>query len=81
MVSKPDFFYREWDIERRCVIMESYLEAYRKGDRNVYFIDGASFFVGGDAMDFTIDLCHPTDDGFVRMAAFIGDAMEKVMKL
>lgn len=81
MVSKPDFFYREADIERRCVIMESYLEAYRKGDKNVYFVDGASFFVGGDAMDFTIDLCHPTDDGFVRMAAFIGDAMKRVMKL
>ncbi|MBQ8409788.1 MAG: hypothetical protein IJY39_13090 [Clostridia bacterium] len=81
MVSKPDFKYTADDIERRCIIMESYLEAYRKGDKNVYFIDGSAFFNGVDMGDYTIDGCHPTDDGFVRMADYIGDVLAKVMEL
>ena len=81
MVTKPDFAYRADDIERRCVIMESYLKAYRNGDRNVYFIDGSAFFNGVDIGDCTIDGCHPTDDGFVRMATYIGDVLAKVMGL
>ena len=81
MVSKPDFFYREWDVERRCVIMESYLDACRAGDKNVYFIDGSAFFNGANIGDCTVDCCHPTDDGFVRMADYIGNVMAMVMKL
>lgn len=81
MVTKPDFSYRDEDIERRCVIMESYLKAYRGGDKNVYFIDGSAFFNGVDIGDYTIDCCHPTDDGFVRMANYIGDVLAKVMDL
>ena len=73
--------YRADDIERRCVIMESYLKAYRNGDKNVYFIDGSAFFNGVDIGDCTIDGCHPTDDGFVRMATYIGDVLAKVMGL
>ena len=81
MVTKPDFAFRDEDIERRCVIMESYLKAYRGGDKNVYFIDGSTFFADGDMGDFTIDYCHPTDDGFAKMAALIGDTLAKVMEL
>lgn len=81
MVTKPDFAYRPEDIERRCIIMESYLKAYRNGDRNVYFIDGSAFFNGVDMGDCTVDCCHPTDDGFARMAQYIGDVMAKVMGL
>jgi hypothetical protein len=80
MVTKPDFAFRDEDRARRRVIMESYLEACRKGDKNVYFIDGSAFFNGADIGDFTIDFCHPTDDGFVRMADYIGDVIAKVMK-
>ena len=81
MVTKPDFAFRDEDVERRCVIMESYLKAYRGGDKNVYFIDGSTFFADGDMGDFTIDYCHPTDDGFAKMAALIGDTLAKVMEL
>lgn len=81
MVTKPDFTYGENDMARRRVIMESYLEACRKGDKNVYFIDGSAFFNGVDIGDYTIDFCHPTDDGFSRMADYIGDVMAKVMDL
>ena len=81
MVSKPNFNYSFADTARRAVIMQSYVDAWNEGDRNVYFIDGSAFGNGIDMSDYTIDTVHPTDDGFRRMADYIGDVIAKVMKL
>ena len=73
MISRPDFCYNEMDFDRRAVVMDSYLKAWRGGDRNVYFIDGSAFFCDcPDKMEYTLDACHPTDEGFQRMANLIG---------
>jgi hypothetical protein len=80
MISKPNFNYSSNDTARRAAIMQSYVDAWDAGDRNVYFIDGAAFGNGIDLSDFTIDTTHPTDDGFARMASYIGDVIAKVMK-
>lgn len=73
MISRPDFCYNEMDFDRRAVVMESYLKAWRGGDRNVFFIDGSAFFCDcPDKMEYTLDACHPTDEGFQRMANLIG---------
>jgi hypothetical protein len=59
--------------------MESYIKARRNGDKKVYFVDGSDFFIGDESfLDMTIDTCHPTDDGFRRMADNIGAVMDKV---
>ncbi len=83
MVSKPDFLWREDDIARRDIIMESYLAARATGDRHVYFLDGASFFVpsapGESRADFTADNCHPLDTGFRRMATAMADVIEAAL--
>ena len=81
MISRPNFFYTEDHICRRDIIMQSYLDARASGDKNVYFIDGAAFFNGERAEDMTIDLTHPNDAGFKKMADYIGDVIAKVMKL
>ena len=81
MITKPDFRFEADAMNRRAVIMESYLEAYNGGDKNVYFIDGSAFFNGADISDLTLDRCHPNDEGFGRMAAYIGDVIAKVMDL
>ena len=79
MVTKPDFKYTDDDFERRSIVMESYIKARRSGDKNVYFVDGSDFFIGDESfLDMTIDTCHPTDDGFRRMADNIGEVMDKV---
>jgi hypothetical protein len=79
MVTKPDFKYTDDDFERRSIIMESYIKARRNGDKNVYFVDGSNFFIGYESfLDMTVDACHPTDDGFRRMADNIGTVMDKV---
>ena len=72
MISRPDFYYNEADFNRRAVVMESYLRAWRGGDRNVYFIDGSAFFDHPDKLEYTQDGTHPTDEGFARMSTLIG---------
>lgn len=79
MVTRPDFKYNNDSFERRAIIMESYLKARRNGDKNVYFVDGSDFFIGDESfLDNTVDTCHPTDDGFRKMANSIGALMDKV---
>ena len=81
MITRPDFYFNEDCIGRRDIIMQSYLDARAAGDKNVYFIDGSAFLNGQDVADLTLDLCHPNDEAFRRMADYIGDVMAKVMKL
>ena len=80
MVTRPNFYFNEDNITRRDVVMQSYLDARGAGDKNVYFIDGSAFFNGENAEDLTLDLTHPNDEGFKRMANYIGDVIAKVMK-
>lgn len=81
-VTKPDAykFTAEFDLARKDVIMKNYLTARENGDKNVYFIDGNSFFVGGDRMDYTVDGCHPNDAGEKRMADYIGAVVGELLK-
>ena len=80
MITRPDFYFDSDCIGRRDIIMKSYLEARRNGDKNVYFIDGSAFFNGEKAEECTLDRCHPNDEGFKKMANYIGDVIAKVMK-
>lgn len=81
MITRPNFYFIEDHIRRRDIIMQSYLDARASGDKNVYFIDGSAFFNGESVEDLTLDLTHPNDEGFKRMANYIGDVIAKVMKL
>ncbi len=84
MVTKPDFFWREDDIRRRDIIMESYLAARAAGDEHVYFLDGSAFFIpaapGESRADFTADNCHPLDTGFRRMATAMADVLAAALR-
>lgn len=80
MVTKPDFKFHTGDMERRDIIMQSYLKARANGDKNVWFVDGSSFFAFGDRGDYTVDTVHPTDVGFERMALMIGHVIREVFK-
>ncbi len=73
MISRPDFdcSYDE-NILRRDVIIDTYRHARANGDKNVYYIDGASVFRGRYSEMCTADHVHPNDLGFALMA----DAVE-----
>ena len=81
MMSKPDFDNgKEENIKRREVIKRTYQNALANGDKNVYFIDGESFFGDTDRSICTVEACHPTDLGFMRMAEKIYPVLKSILE-
>ena len=78
MVSRFDFdsAYEE-SIARRDVIFDTYRYARETGDRNVYYIDGASVFRGPDEDGCTVDGTHPNDHGFALFASALGAELKR----
>jgi len=67
--------------EKRIAIIEStYKNALSHGDKNVYFINGRTFFFDKVGCDYTADGTHPDDAGFVAMAEIIGDKIISVFE-
>ena len=83
MITRPNFYTNlqnpEDVLARRDAVMASYLKAREKGDRNVYFIDGTSFFAVPHTYDHVVDHIHPGDSGFERMAEVIGVFLRHLM--
>lgn len=76
MITRPNCWYAQKNFDdvmvRRDIIMSSYLKARNNGDKNVWFIDGMSFFADYHQNEYVIDGVHPQDAGFIRMADSIG---------
>ena len=80
MLSRPNFDYSADGAERREIIENTYKNALADGDKNVYFIDGETFFGDSDRELCTIDTIHPNDLGFYRMAQTILPVMKKIIE-
>jgi lysophospholipase L1-like esterase len=79
MISRPDFLYTDCPM-RRKIIHDHYMEGIEAGDRNLYFIDGESFFGSEyDRGDCTVDGCHPNDRGFALMADRIEGTIRTIL--
>ena len=77
LVSKPDFDSNpEANALRRSVIARTWAHALEAGDRKVWFVDGEQFFGHADRDLCSVDGCHPTDIGFLRMA----DVIEPILR-
>ncbi len=66
MISKPDYNYDNNSNLRRCVVLNTFINAIKNGDKNVYLVDGASIFADDEWNACTVDGCHPNDLGFYR---------------
>ena len=67
------------DRTRKAIIMETYQKAVSEGDRNVYYIDGESFFKNDPDKELCfIDTVHPNDLGFYKMAKKIYAKMKEI---
>ena len=76
-LSRPDFHGKETDIERERLIEKTYTVAREKGDTQVYFLPGKSYFEID--RDFcTVDGTHPNDLGAYRMATDIYQKMGEI---
>lgn len=84
MITRPNYYTageaQERVLQRRDVVMRSYLKARENGDKQVYFIDGLSFFAGDALYDATMDHIHPNDYGFMRMADGIGTVLRHILE-
>ena len=80
MMTRPAEAYTEEMKARREVVLATYHAALAAGDKNVYFIDGETFYGEEDRNLCAVDDCHPNDIGFLRMALVIRPVLEKMLK-
>ncbi len=78
-LTKPGFDYSSEAAERRKIIEQTYTNAVNSGDKNVYYIDGETFFGQSDRHLCTLDTVHPNDLGFYRMATVILPTLKKML--
>ena len=78
MMSRPCATYTP-DDAHRAIIRRTYENAIARGDKNVYFIDGESYFEGEDSYRCLVDTIHPNDYGFTLMAKLIQPVIEKIL--
>lgn len=76
LVTRPDLnICNKSEIEYRIIIQKTYHYGIENGDKNLYYIDGYSFFAGNNYWDHTVDKCHPNDVGMFKMAEVIADTL------
>lgn len=80
MISRPNIATNPTEFaERRRVVIDTYRHALALGDRNVYYIDGESFFLGKYENECTMDAVHPNDLGFTLMADGIESEIRRAL--
>ena len=77
--SKPGPEYDPEGMLRRDIILETFQNAQARGDRNVYFVDGATMFDLLDRSACTVDGAHPTDLGFYCMAKAFEPVLREIL--
>ena len=71
-------------LRRRDVILRTYVNAIKRGDEHVKFVDGTEVFkealkLGIPADSCTVDGVHPNDLGFACMAEVFGGAIKEML--
>lgn len=79
MMTRPAEVYDEDMKARKEIVKETYNYAVSKGDKNVYFIDGETFYGDADRNLCAVDNCHPNDLGFFRMASVIRPILKQIL--
>ena len=80
LLTKPDYDYDVRAAERRAIIRATYENAVAAGDKNVYFVDGETYFGSEDRELCTVDRVHPNDVGHFRMAAVVEPLIKKILE-
>ena len=79
-MTRPAVIYGDHEKKRREVVLKTYNNAIASGDKNVYFIDGESFFGDKDRHLCTADGIHPNDLGFYRMAECVEPVIKAILE-
>ena len=80
LLSRPQPNPNEEDLIRRDIVKQTFEDAVRNADRNVYFLDGTQMLrlFGGDSG--TVDNCHPNDLGFYCMASALAPVLQDALR-
>lgn len=79
MISRPSYTDSSDADIRVGIIRETYENAINSGDKNVYFVDGRTFFGDKGAL-CSCDNCHPNDLGFYMMAEKIKPVVKSILE-
>lgn len=79
MMTRPAEVYTNGMKARRDIVKTTYNAAVAAGDKNVYFIDGETFYGETDRNLCSVDNCHPNDLGFFRMANTIRPVLKEML--
>lgn len=79
-MTKPNFDFDADSRERRQIVFDTYQQALNQGDKNVYFLDGETFFGTEDRFACTNDCLHPNDLGMYRMAKAVYPVLAKILQ-
>ena len=71
-------------LRRKEIVLRTYENAVKRGDRRVYFIDGSTVFqeakkLGVSPDSCTVDGTHPNDLGFACMAGVFGNIIKDLL--
>lgn len=80
MMSRPDTDKDAADARaRKEVIYTTYSNAKNRGDENVWFLDGETFFGTHGRAECTVDGTHPNALGFMRMAEKVYPVLSDIL--
>ena len=79
-MTRPDVDKDRADADaRRSIIRRTYENAVMCGDKNVWFLDGGTFFGNEGRAECTVDGTHPNSLGFMRMAQSLYPVLESAI--
>lgn len=79
MMTRPKVKYTEEEKKRREVVRATYENALKNGDKNVYFIDGETYYGDIERFRCTLDNIHPNDIGMLKMAEVIEPVLKSIL--
>ncbi len=80
MLTRPNCDYDKTADDRRAVVRRTYENALSRGDKNVYFVSGKTFFGDKDRHLCTTDRTHPNDIGAYRMALTLEPLVKEILE-
>ncbi len=79
MMSIPRYYLNPDMLPRLEVIRQTYANAVKSGDKNVYLIEGTELMDDMVRDNGTVDGTHPTDSGFLSMANVVERLLRKIL--
>ena len=79
LMTRPNARLTPDEVERLEIIRTTYNNALKRGDKNVYLIEGSELMAKA-GVEGTVDGIHPNDWGFASMAEPVTELLRKILE-